>query len=131
MNLHPAADCQHSYVCALTQNICVWCGHVQTVSDPVTSEAEPGTRELEEHVDVVEATFLGGTHVEVTFTTNETGIVDFSDFMYGPLYEELLNTEQLKDLRVDSTLGTIVWRNGLDVAPEILYTHAMDRSTGS
>lgn len=29
MTVAPTPTCQHTYVCTLTENRCIWCGHIE------------------------------------------------------------------------------------------------------
>jgi hypothetical protein len=43
---------------------------------------------------------------------------------YGGVFAPLLDETFFAKVRVDSELGTIVWPNGVDVCPDVLYSHA-------
>lgn len=75
--------------------------------------------------DVVDAQYLDGYRVRVTFADGLTGVVDLSAELWGEVFEPLLDLELFKSLRVDAELGTVVWPNGADLAPEFLYKNAL------
>lgn len=65
---------------------------------------------------------LQGLSVRLQFTDGTSRDVDLSVFMRGPVFEELLKDASLfRQVRVDRQLGTIVWPNGADVDPDVLY----------
>ena len=52
----------------------------------------------------------------------ENGIIDLKEAIYHdnrPVFKELTDTEKFSQLKVD--FDTIVWDNGLDLAPEYLF----------
>lgn len=72
-------------------------------------------------IDVVEAKYVRDFTVWVKFEDGSEGEVDLSRELYGPVFEPLRDIKYFQQLRVDSELGTIVWPNGADLAPEFLY----------
>jgi len=60
--------------------------------------------------------------VRVEFTTGETRDIDLTRFMRGPIFEEIRQDRELfRQVRVDHELGTILWPNGADIDPDVLY----------
>lgn len=65
---------------------------------------------------------LQGLSVRLGFTDGTSRDVDLGEFMRGPVFEELRGDARLfRQVRVDEELGTIVWPNGADVDPDVLY----------
>ena len=75
-------------------------------------------------VNVVDAKYLDGYRIAVTFDNGRTGVADLADTLSGPVFEELKNVEEFRQFRVDDELDTIVWANGADVAPEYIFYKA-------
>lgn len=68
---------------------------------------------------------LDGYKVRLSFKDGTVGVVDLSDLVgRGPVFEPLRDPAYFRQVRVKRSLGTIVWPNGADVAPETLYTRA-------
>jgi hypothetical protein len=59
--------------------------------------------------------------LSVTFSDGTRRIVDLSDELSGPIFEPLRNPSLFRQVRLDPELGTIVWPNGADIAPETLH----------
>jgi hypothetical protein len=74
-----------------------------------------------ELVDVVEVRHVHGYTVWIRFEDGTSGEVDLSASFRGPVFEPLRDIEYFRQVRVDRELGTIVWPNGADIAPETLY----------
>lgn len=71
---------------------------------------------------------LGGHRLRLTFADGLTGDVDLSDRFtgrVGPMFEPLRDVDYFATVRVDAELGTIVWPNGADLAPDVLHERAM------
>ena len=61
--------------------------------------------------------------VRLTFTDNTARTVDLKPYLRGPVFEPLLRDRALfRAVGVDPELGTIVWPNGADLDPDVLYT---------
>jgi hypothetical protein len=74
-----------------------------------------------ELVDVIEVRHVREYVVWVKFEDGTSGEVDLSGSLRGPVFEPLQNIDYFKQVSVDSEIGTIVWPNGADIAPETLY----------
>lgn len=58
--------------------------------------------------------------VRLGFSDGCVGDVDLGPELWGPVFEPVADDYQLfRQVRVD--LGTIVWPNGADLAPEVLH----------
>ncbi len=70
---------------------------------------------------VTDVSYIEKYKVRVSFNNGETGIVDLSHALKGPVFEPLNDLSLFAKLKLDSELETIVWPNGADLAPEYLY----------
>ena len=70
---------------------------------------------------VIEAKYLHDYVIWLRFNDGTIGEVDLKDELYGEVFEPLKDKEKFKCFKVDSELETIVWDNGVDMAPEFLY----------
>ena len=53
------------------------------------------------------------------------GIVDFSEYLLkGGVFDRFKDIDFFKNFSVNDELGTLTWRNDIDVAPEKLYSKA-------
>jgi hypothetical protein len=71
--------------------------------------------------DVVEVRYVREYILWIAFDDGTRGEVDISRSFRGPVFEPLRDIEYFKQVRVNPEIGTIVWPNGADVAPETLY----------
>ena len=72
--------------------------------------------------DIVEVRALGGYRVQLRFEDGVQGALDLGKMIrfrgvFAPLQDEL----EFAKVRVDPELGTIVWPNGADLDPDVLY----------
>ena len=68
-----------------------------------------------------EAKYLGGHRIRVVFEDGVAGEVDLADELWGEVFEPLRDLSRFAQMRFDADLGTVVWPNGADFAPEFLY----------
>jgi hypothetical protein len=68
---------------------------------------------------------LHGFEVLLEFNNGEQKVVDLEPLLHGPIFEPIRqNPDVFRSVRVDEELGTIVWENGADIDPDVLYgTH--------
>jgi hypothetical protein len=67
------------------------------------------------------ARYVDGFRVWLSFDDGCQGVADLAAELYGEMFEALRDQRQFAQLRADPTLGTLVWPNGADLAPEFLY----------
>lgn len=71
---------------------------------------------------------LGGHRLRLTFADGLVSDVDLADRFKtprGPMFEPLRDVKYFARVSVDPELGTVVWPNGADLAPEVLHEQAL------
>ncbi|WP_133510216.1 DUF2442 domain-containing protein [Candidatus Thiosymbion oneisti] len=75
--------------------------------------------------DVVSAIYEGDYRIALTFDNGKKGVVDFSEYLLkGGVFDRFKDIDFFKDFSVNDELGTLTWRNDIDIAPEKLYSKA-------
>ncbi len=69
---------------------------------------------------VTKARYLGGYRIHVEFNDGSGGDIELAGKLIGSMFEPLSDKKVFARFRVDEELGTIVWENGDDLAPEYL-----------
>ncbi|HEV8711861.1 MAG TPA: DUF2442 domain-containing protein [Candidatus Binatia bacterium] len=65
---------------------------------------------------------LEGFQVRLEFTDGTTREVDLQPYLHGPVFEPIRSDLQVfRSVKVDARMGTIVWDNGADIDPDVLY----------
>jgi len=65
---------------------------------------------------------LEGFLVKIAFTDDSERRLDLLPFLRGPIFDEIReDAARFRELHVDPELGTIVWPNGADIDPDVLY----------
>jgi hypothetical protein len=73
-------------------------------------------------VRICAVTPLDGFTVRLAFTDGSERVVDLTPYLRGPIFEPLVSDPaRFRAVRVDPQLGTIVWPNGADIDPDVLY----------
>jgi len=63
-----------------------------------------------------------GFHALVEFTDGTKREINFEPYLRGPVFEPLKKNPALfRSMKVDKRMGTIVWENGTDIDPDVLY----------
>jgi hypothetical protein len=75
---------------------------------------------------VTNVRFLEGYRVELTFSDGVRGMVDLTNRIVGRggIFGPLETPSFFRQASVDNDLGTIVWPNGADFCPDLLYDWA-------
>lgn len=65
---------------------------------------------------------LEALRVRLSFTDGTQTELDLTPYLRGPVFEALKRDPAIfRAVRVDRELGTIVWPNGADLCPDVLY----------
>jgi hypothetical protein len=68
---------------------------------------------------VIEAEYHAGYMIELKFNDGVEAIIDFDQWLDGPVFEPLKDVSYLQRFFLDG--GTVTWPNGADIAPETLH----------
>ncbi len=72
--------------------------------------------------DIINAEYIEGYKLKVVFENNKQGVVDFSSYIgKGGVFDKFIDIDFFKNFPVNNELGTIVWNNEIDIAPETIY----------
>lgn len=74
---------------------------------------------------VVHAEYRGDFRIRIVFNDDVDAVIDFSDWLSGPVFEPLKDPEYFSRFFIDG--GTIAWPNGADIAPETLHDRVRGR----
>lgn len=70
---------------------------------------------------VLQARYLGGHKVWLSFNDGAAGEIDLASELYGEVFEPLQDVEFFKSFNLEG--HTLSWSNGADFAPEFLREH--------
>jgi hypothetical protein len=60
--------------------------------------------------------------VSLEFTDGTKREIDLMPFLRGKVFEPLRNDQKMfQAVKVDERMGTLVWENGADIDPDVLY----------
>lgn len=73
-------------------------------------------------VRIRSAKALDGFRVRLEFTDGSMREIDLERYLHGPVFDPIrANPDVFRSLKVDEAMGTIVWDNGADIDPDVLY----------
>ena len=73
--------------------------------------------------DVTEVKPLGGYRVHLRFEDGAEGDLDLSQLInFSGVFASLKDEKEFARVRVNPAIGTIVWPNGADIDPDVLYS---------
>jgi len=78
-------------------------------------------REYPMILHILEATVCGPYSLDLTFNDGTRKRVNVLPLLDGPIFEPLRDPAYFARVVVDPVLGTVVWPNEADFAPEALY----------
>lgn len=74
------------------------------------------------HVTAVEV--VGDHRLRLSFEDGMVAVIDFTAREWRGVFEPLRDPRYFARVALDEQLGTIVWPNGADMAPETLHAEA-------
>jgi hypothetical protein len=77
-------------------------------------------------IDVTGVEVIGDHKLRLTFEDGLVGDIDFTGRNWRRVFEPLADHAFFAQVRVDPEIGTVVWPNGVDMAPETLYERASE-----
>jgi hypothetical protein len=80
-----------------------------------------------EIVHVVGVHCVGDHRLHLEFEDGRRGELDFSNDEWRGVLEPLRDSDFFSQVELDEELGTIVWPNGVDFAPETLYRMVVEQ----
>ena len=72
--------------------------------------------------DIIAVEPLHDYRLRLCFEDNVEGIVDLASLSFRGVFAPLRDLTYFRQVRVDKELGTIVWPNGADLDPDVLYS---------
>ncbi len=78
---------------------------------------------------IVEAKACGDYSLEITFSNGVRKRVNVLPLLEGPVFEPLRDPSFFARVTVDPVVGTVVWPNEADIAPEALYELPAEQET--
>jgi hypothetical protein len=73
-------------------------------------------------IEVVEARYVHGYTLWLSFNDGAEGNVDLASELYGSRFEPLRDLVEFRYFKVNRELGSIVWENGAMLEPDFLYS---------
>ena len=62
-----------------------------------------------------------GYRLQLKFNNGASGEVDLTNELWGEMFEPLKDPDLFATAQQDDAMGTVVWANGVDLAPEFLF----------
>ena len=75
-------------------------------------------------LEITKAEYLEGYRLLIWFNDGALKVVDLSGYLHKPHLAPLREEGQIRRFQLD--LGTIIWDDEIDIAPEFLYNIAID-----
>ena len=80
--------------------------------------------------DIVSAEPVGGHRLHLRFEDGVEGVLDFqAKLSFRGVFAPLKDPEYFAQVRVDPELGSVVWPNGVDLDPVVLYERVKELAT--
>ena len=80
-------------------------------------------------IDVTDVRPIENRILHLTFADGLQAVINMDDIIqsYTGIFTKLKEDDYFRQVSISSDLGTIVWPNGADVCPDVLYSFASGR----
>jgi hypothetical protein len=78
---------------------------------------------------IISAKYIKDYKINVVFNDNKSGVVDLESVIKNDpreIFQELKDLKKFRQIKAD--MDTIIWDNGLDLAPESLYELLLEQN---
>lgn len=77
-------------------------------------------------IDVIDVVPLPSRRLALKFEDGLKATIELDRIVhaYTGIFEPLLDDDFFNQVEVSTDLGTVVWPNGADLCPDVLYSHA-------
>lgn len=72
--------------------------------------------------DIIAVEPVHDYRLRLRFEDDVEGVVDLASLSFRGVFAPLQDLTYFRQVRVDKELGTIVWPNGADLDPDVLYS---------
>lgn len=70
---------------------------------------------------VIAFSFVGEYVIHIQFDDGTEQVIDFDPILYGPIFGPLREPTLFNEAQLDPDFGALVWPNGADIDPMVLY----------
>ena len=77
---------------------------------------------------ITQVEVCGPHSLRLSFNNGTTKVVDLLPLLVGPVFEPLRDPACFSQVKLDPVCGTVVWPNGVDFCPDVLYAEATGKS---
>jgi len=77
---------------------------------------------------VIQAKYIEDYKIEVLFNDGKKGVANLVDVLNKGIFQSLQDKKKFSSFIVDKDLETVVWSNGVDLAPEYIYFQAFKKN---
>lgn len=78
---------------------------------------------------IIEAEYLQDYQIQLTFNDGLSGVVNFLPFLDKGVFVSLQTIDEFTKFSLER--GVITWKNGVDIAPEFLYSRVLEKSNST
>ena len=72
--------------------------------------------------DIIAVEPVHDYRLRLCFEDDVEGVVDLASLSFRGVFAQLQDLAYFRQVRVDKELGTVVWPNGADLDPDVLYS---------